>query len=371
MELRNQYRLHRLLASLETNQWSAAIAACLNSPQSYNKTLALMELWPQWGRTDPPSALAYADSIQDFQDRKSAIAGIARGWAGADPAAASAWARQLPRNRLKDSAIGAVASALAETDPNSALDLIKTVSAWWEHDGMVFSVFDTWSERAPVDAANAILQLPDNMTTAKTLERVVYVWAKTDLAAARTWAESLHEGNLRSTARSTVISYWAGQDGQAAAGYIEQLPDGQEKNELAYNAVLQWVEHDPQPAASWAMQYPDDTTACNMTSNLMHTWAESDPDGAARWIEGLPAGDIRDGVINAFAQRTALLDPGRAIRLANTVGDEESRRQATQQVARQWLKVDAVAAKTWVAQSALPDDFKKDFAGSKSYSEQP
>jgi len=51
--------------------------------------------------------------------------------------------------------------------------------------------------------------------------------------------------------------------------------------------------------------------------------------------------------------------------LVDTIQDNNTWQNAAQQVANQWLKIDVDAAKRWVGQSQLPEQFKNTFANQK------
>jgi hypothetical protein len=64
----------------------------------------------------------------------------------------------------------------------------------------------------------------------------------------------------------------------------------------------------------------------------------------------------------SLARQLAMNDPAAAIKWVDTIQDDKIWQNTAQQIAWQWLRINAPAAKAWVAQSALPEDFKKNFA---------
>ena len=102
--------------------------------------------------------------------------------------------------------------------------------------------------------------------------------------------------------------------------------------------------------------------ARNLTGALATEWAQLAPTDATRWLEKLPAGKTRDRAVVNFAQQLSSSDPVTAMKWAETVQDESQWQGATEEVAQNWRRIDEAAAKTWVAKSSLPEDFKKQFA---------
>ena len=79
----------------------------------------------------------------------------------------------------------------------------------------------------------------------------------------------------------------------------------------------------------------------------------------------LPQSRGRDLAVQSFAQQIARTDPANASRWVDTIQDDQVWQNAAQSLAWQWVRIDPGAAKAWVAQSSLPDDFKRNLANQK------
>ena len=72
----------------------------------------------------------------------------------------------------------------------------------------------------------------------------------------------------------------------------------------------------------------------------------------------LPATAEADRSRETYATAVAGTDPKGALAWATTITDKDRQQRAVESVVRTWAKLDAPAAKEWIAQSPLPDDVK-------------
>jgi len=91
----------------------------------------------------------------------------------------------------------------------------------------------------------------------------------------------------------------------------------------------------------------------------MNRWAQNDPYAAGSWLGTLPAGDSRDGAVNAYTQRIAESDPAAAVQWVQTIGNNDLRNSRLESLLGSWLKTDTNAATAWISASALPEETKQ------------
>ena len=77
-------KIYQVLDGLGTNQFSEAISLCLKNNDSMGRYAAIFTLAARWGRIDPQSALAFAQTISNFSQRNLVIANVLSGWAEND-----------------------------------------------------------------------------------------------------------------------------------------------------------------------------------------------------------------------------------------------------------------------------------------------
>jgi len=328
--------LYRALDGLDPSQYRDAMNACLKATDSMSRYAGLNAIGARWGQTDPQKALAFVDSLSNSSHRLAIIGSIVYGWAETDTLAAVAWTQQLPTGALKTAALHAVASSFAARDPAAAAAYFLGLPADSERDALLTAVAKTWTMQ--------------------------------DVNAARAWARTLPEDTTRMQVMQTIASVEANGDLQAFADNLSQTPDGLEKDLRVNTLAVQWAYQDPQAASAWAAQLPPDDSRQeksnfrnNLISQVAFVWANTDPTAAAKWVEQL-AGMAHDQAAESVARQMLRTDPSSAIRLMDTIQNKTVWENAAKEVVRQWLTTDPEAAKKWVVESALPDDFKQRFA---------
>jgi hypothetical protein len=135
-----------------------AFADGLQNPQE--KSMLLSLVIGRWAEFDPKAAIAYAQNIPPGTSRNWAITSAVSGWAERDANAASAWAQQLPPGAARDQAMQTIVSALAEKDPNAALAFLQTLPAGRSRQNLYWPIFTKWTATDPAAAAERALQLP-------------------------------------------------------------------------------------------------------------------------------------------------------------------------------------------------------------------
>ena len=123
----NFRKIYAIVDGLDTNQFGAAITACLKSSNWGTKGVAIQDIGARWGRIDPQGALAFAQNLPSASQRNQVIGAILSGWAENDPDAATAWAKQQPDGQARNQALSAVAGLVAAQDPQAGLALMNSV----------------------------------------------------------------------------------------------------------------------------------------------------------------------------------------------------------------------------------------------------
>jgi len=326
-------RILLVTAAFDTNEFAEGITASFEAEGSSASGRWVADLLAaRWAAIDPQKALAF---LQSLMERKSEwalqIGGyIVEEWSGKDPNAALAWAKQLPRGQMRQIAF------------NCALPEFE------KHDA--------------ASAVTSLLKLPDGLERNDLLKRIVWSWAEQDPNAARAWASSLPAGSMRLSVLPSVVFGWTRTDPKAASDYVHQLSDDDERIDCIHSVMDAWVSRDPRAAVAWMAQLPKDDQMPDLFHFAVLNWPKDDPDGFEEWIATV---SDRDHLLEMRAGMIQQNDPARALRLISMMDDEEKRSGLMQNVAKDWLRIDESAAKAWVAESQLPEDFKKNFANQK------
>ena len=172
-------------------------------------------------------------------------------------------------------------------------------------------------------------------------------------------------GSTRNRVVRSLVSAWANTNPQAAAAYVSQLPDGTEKNQIATSLAFSWANQDPQAAAAWVAQLPAGDSRDNLIGQIASHVGQYRPQRCRQMGRKSSRGKSHDHAVQSLAQQIAQTDPANAARWVDTIQDENIWRSAAMIDRLAMVRVDEAAAKAWVAQSQLPDEFKQNFAQQK------
>jgi hypothetical protein len=127
--------------------------------------------------------------------------------------------------------------------------------------------------------------------------------------------------------------------------------------------IGQWSNYDPEQAANWAVTFPEGKLRERALQQVAQQWGAYAPSEAGPWLQSLPEGPSRDQAVGSFSGAIASTYPEMAVQWAETMSDTRLRDSRLESVARQWLRADADAARSWITQSPLPDARKAALLG--------
>ena len=329
-------------------------------PRSSASDAKIFLFYKGWATSDAEAALASAIALRNPHFRQEAIAGVLR---GADPGAAGSLAKsinQLPANLLPPD----------------------------EKQNLVSSAVMQWSRAEPMAAAHfldAIGATGLNFTSA--FNSTATAWALQDPAAALAWAQQ-HPDGFGNLAMQGAINGWWRKDPAAAEAYVAALPDASGRQEMVVSFAGVLFRSDPARAREWASQLP--TVAARRAANIAiaQDWALDDPAAATQWAAQLPAeergvavggaariwaredseadahfldslgGALRDEAVATFSGTLAYENSSLALTWAATIADPKMRSETEEQIALEWMKQDPAGARSWIQNSALPENEK-------------
>ena len=97
----------------------------------------------------------------------------------------------------------------------------------------------------------------------------------------------------------------------------------------------------------------------NASRDIISAWANNDPEGAGKWLATLPAGKSREQAVQSYVSQISHSNPELAAPWVDSITNEQQRWSQMEQIARNWMRNDSNAARTWLANSSLPDDRKQ------------
>ncbi len=277
--LRQQAKLSALNALAYRDPEAAARQLATVQPTMLSYSWPIGEIAGSWAQQDPAKALAWANQLESFDQKKQALSRIYATLTTADPAAAAARLDEITDPKLRTEITSTVVGQWATADPNKAL---------------------AWSHALPAEDRNAAMrqiaasQIDGNPTLARQIfDQMIQQFSPAE------WNQS----ETRQTA-GRMASELAETDPQAAAKFAETLPAGGAQEEAYAKVIGAWSRYAPAEAETWLAQ--------------------------------MPAGGIRDQAASTFAATMAASDPAKAYEWAVSITDPTLRRQAAVRSLQAW-----------------------------------
>ncbi len=411
------YSYQTVFAAWAQSDAAGAAAKVMELPKGANRDGAIRSVATSWAQNNPADAFAWARGMTEKSQQSQAMQGILTQWAALDAPGARIAALALPEGALRNSAvstlIGQIAgrnpdeaktllaelpegsarsngssmlvNALAYTDPKAAAELVAEMPAdrhknsvsnvagqfarsdmagalTWaeslpaESRGTAFSgIAYTWRQQDPKAAFDYFAKHELMTEGGYMVNQALRNWTQSDAKEALAWANTLPDGKLKDRALSTVIVSMADSDPRGAAKMLPTL-SASARDDAAGNLAARWATNDPNAAAQWAASLPEGDSRSKATRNIVATWADRDLAKTAAWVEKLPAGISRDSAVGEFARQVTDKDPAGAAAWAGTIYDAAQRENAMERIYRHWSRTDQQGAINFIANSPVVSD---------------
>ncbi|CAN5615068.1 hypothetical protein BH18VER1_BH18VER1_15010 [soil metagenome] len=319
----------------------------LPDPQTYAN---LRPFYQTWAQIDPDAAFAGARAIPDLLCREIATEQVAQ---SARPEGAGRIAQLMLeqpegtyRTELKDRLVDTAIGNWSQSNPAAAAQFLESrpellarnvgnlvgnwgwidppaALAWFDQHADVgperFSVFQElmtgWVQKAPVGAADYILDHIDEPRASVALGTVAFGLFYVDNNVAKDWVVKLPAGELRSGAAGEIASAWASDD--------------------------------PSAAAVWAATQPPEDAMQALTATAA-AWARKDAHAMLQWTNTLPL-DSRNQILrHAIISSSLSMTPESKLTVAGTISDSDLQREALTYVLNEWRESDPASAETWI-----------------------
>lgn len=212
-----------------------------------------------WSQRDPLPAMTAAVREMENSGNPELVRNTIEEWYKKDPAAAAQWA-STHEGTGSVVARAMVLERQAKEDPQAALQ-----------------------EYAALQQAGG-----DARELARLTGSLADSLAKKDVSAAREWAQTLPEGDLRNRALHRVAEEWVKTDAPAASEWIRTLPSGELRDGAARELSGTLSRRDPVSAFEWARSIQNAKLREGALYGVMQSWREQDPDAAKAALESLP-----------------------------------------------------------------------------------
>ncbi len=142
-------------------------------------------------------------------------------------------------------------------------------------------------------------------------------------------------------------------DPARAAVALEQVHDAASRKQTAGDLATAWAARDRGDALEWATTLTEPAEQAAVWQAITGHWLGEDSHRASEWITTLPPGAGRDAAVLTMARHIQDTDPDLSWKWALTLSDSTVKTNALQEVASQWSRRDAAAARSALENSGL------------------
>jgi len=331
-----------VLAEWAKTSPQAAIAAAQTLATGELKASATAAAIAQWAKSSPNDAVDFATKNLVGSTRQMAVSAAAIQWARSDAQAAAEWALTNQQSSSGIQAIGEIMDFWGETNPEVGAVWASRLPAGPFQKQALQSVLSKWADQFPSESAEWVAKQP-LMEEMKPL--VAAQWAKSDPAAAAAWAFSLPDSPTSEMAALEVTAAWAASDPQEALAWLQKNTASQ-KNSLRIQAIETWASDDPAGALAWASSQHDSS---KLSGAAMNRWAEVNTKGFLSWAEKLPSAEKTDTIRSIEALSLSDTEPETAIQRAVSITDLSLRNESIDRVLAAWKRSDQAGAQNWIS----------------------
>ncbi|NNC88701.1 MAG: hypothetical protein HKN82_09620 [Akkermansiaceae bacterium] len=251
--LANPDRLARTRALLELadrlapDEFQGVVEALRNDPLAAARRTEYYLMVNAWVAADPHAAAGYLlDSDADGYVRESALAA----WAARDPYAAAEWAKgKKDGGSVNNWTIGVI-RGVASNDPHAALALLQELPGDRTRSEAIRDMLPYVAQNGFGFTTDWLSSIDDEGLLRETSRRAARTLTKMDAARAGDWIRSMENVKARRDASEEVSDQWARTDLEAARRWAEGLPQDT-RTEAAEGVVRQMARRDPERAAQW------------------------------------------------------------------------------------------------------------------------
>lgn len=339
----------------------AELAAQLNDlPPGRDTKVKINAFFAAWAHLDANAALTAAASLKSSDARTQGISAVIR---GADPAAAKSLVTaltKLPADALppaqKTRSLSSAVSKWSEVDPAAAAKFLdETPNRDRAFYGARISIAQNWAASDPAAAMAWAQAQKEPQDQRISMSGVISGWWENDPRAAEEYVAS-HFDSAGLSAVMGIMSQLFDHDPQRAKEWASRLPTPEARRSADSFIVMRMADSDPKAASEWAASLPEEVRSRTL-GGAISKWARNDPQGAAQWINTL-SGGVRDEAVAVFSSTISGADPAAALNWAVTVSNQKTRSETVERIVTSWLRRSPADAKSWIQNSALPDEEK-------------
>lgn len=242
-------RTQKLLAFLDrlpTDQFGDVYGSMRDMPGANLHGSERSLILQAWAERDPLSAVGFLqEKGADDWERETAVST----WASKDPESAFAWAMAAPdEGKVNNWQLGA-ARGIAATNPELARDYLTKMEG--DTRDRALGAMQPYVMQYGFDyATNWISGVGEDGLKSRAANLMARDLTNLDPARAGQWNAAITDVNTRRDVSETVSDAWARTDLASAKAWVESLPQNT-KTEAAEGVARQYAQQDPQQAAKW------------------------------------------------------------------------------------------------------------------------
>jgi len=296
---------------------------------------------------------------------------------------------------LGDCDLRIFSDAWAQFDPRGAFD---HAMGWeWSHKRVVGSdaAIRSWAIRDPIEAASALPDIvaENSRIQNRIVDNFVVGWAhsgqpgldeyiagiKTQAPekyvaqvqnailrrggpeAVHAWSDGIlqdedYSYGMKRAALRTGLRTSARWDPELSAEWVAPYLEEEWADDGPRIMADQWGKHDGLAAMEWVRSLPEGSRREAATRAAFVSWMKNDEPAAEAWLLAQELLPFHDPALNYYARELAKTDSVRSLNLCEQVQDEKRRMGCLKKAAKNWYRVDAVAAEAWLQESPMDEE---------------
>lgn len=315
---RQEELFFKIAASISLSDIPAALKRLSKRSEPQLRYVLMNRLLSRWAEADPVRAMAYVASMKISGVRNQSMQVVIAAWVRNDLPAATDWVKKMQPGQQRDQAMYSVVSAMALLDARKALAFVEALPKGGYVQDFRDAVYIQVAMKDP--AAAAAIKVPAGHEYI--YSTIASQWVLKDPGATIAWATGLPDGSGKLDAiRSLICGLVDSGAVQAARDFAMSQPQGEVRNMALSSIAAQLANVDLPAAVEWMKQLPEDGQARqNALQCIMGEWAQNDPQSAAAYALTMQPGNVQNKIFNPVFYVVAGKLPGSTCRPSGRSG---------------------------------------------------
>ena len=257
---------------------------------------------------DPEKALKWADQTVTGEKRAMIVGAVLARLVNSSSGHALAYIESMPPGSVRDQAFVIMMNGWAKSDLAAAVRYCETISNDKEGAMAMLGVADEWMVKDMQGVVEYLRNANDNIWLQKLANTAVSHRMQNEDPLTVMEWARSLPSVIRKGASDRVITTWTAKDPAAVASYLEGC-DNSIRIQISSTFAKSWAAYDPVAAANWVSSCREWTGKGASVEEVMKSWLNSSPNEACRWLGTLPEGTVRDAGILVLLRREVSADP--------------------------------------------------------------